>query len=239
MDYSTPGLPVHHQLLELAQTHVHHVSDAIQPSHPLPSPSPAFNLSQYQGLFQWVSSSRQVAEVWGFSFIISPSVCIHNLLQGYQSYWIRLTHTTSFHLSHLSEDHVCKCSHILWCLGDLGFSARIWRTSLTPHTPSEACPDHPVWSAACLLASELGISSSCSPHLAPPPPTSSRVYQHFYSVCSLGFFIFWKIIQDPKRFCAYRWNLPIFTTVNIGTEIFETSCWWIHLEIRKINPLHC
>ena len=53
MDFSTPGFPVHHQLLELAQTHVHRVDDAIQPSHPLSSPSPpAFNLSQHQGLFQ-------------------------------------------------------------------------------------------------------------------------------------------------------------------------------------------
>ena len=53
MDSSTPGFPVYHQLLEPTQTHVHHVSDAIQPSHPLSSPSPpSFNLSQYQGLFQ-------------------------------------------------------------------------------------------------------------------------------------------------------------------------------------------
>ena len=53
MDYSTPGFPVHHQLLELAQTHVHRVSDAIQPSHPLSSTSPpTCNLSQHQGLFQ-------------------------------------------------------------------------------------------------------------------------------------------------------------------------------------------
>ena len=53
MDCSTPGFPVHHQLPELAQTHVHLVSDAIEPSHPLPSPSPlAFNLSQHQGLFE-------------------------------------------------------------------------------------------------------------------------------------------------------------------------------------------
>ena len=53
MDFSTPGLPVHHQLPELAQTHVHRVGDAIHPSHPLPSPSsPSFNLSQHQGLFQ-------------------------------------------------------------------------------------------------------------------------------------------------------------------------------------------
>ena len=57
-------LPVHHQLPELTQTHVHQVSDAIQPSHPLSSPSlPAFNLSQHQGLFQQVSSSHQVAKV--------------------------------------------------------------------------------------------------------------------------------------------------------------------------------
>ena len=64
MDCSTPGFPVHHQLPELAQTHVHPVGDAIQPFHRLSSPSPpAFNLSQHQGLFQWVSSLHQVAKV--------------------------------------------------------------------------------------------------------------------------------------------------------------------------------
>ena len=52
MDCSTPGLPVHHLLLEFTQTHFHRVGDAIQPPHPLSSPSPAFNLSQLQGLFQ-------------------------------------------------------------------------------------------------------------------------------------------------------------------------------------------
>ena len=67
MNCSTPGLPVHHQLPELTQTHVHWVSDAIQPSHPLSSPSPlVLNLSQHQGLFQWVSSSHQVAKVLEF-----------------------------------------------------------------------------------------------------------------------------------------------------------------------------
>ena len=67
MDCSTPGLPVHHQLPELAQTHVHRVSDAIQLSHPLLSPSPPyFNLFQHQGLFQWVSSSHQVAKALEF-----------------------------------------------------------------------------------------------------------------------------------------------------------------------------
>ena len=64
MDWSTPGLPVRHQLLEFTQTHVFWVRDAIQPSCPLPSLSPpAFNLSQHQGLFKWVSSLHQVAKV--------------------------------------------------------------------------------------------------------------------------------------------------------------------------------
>ena len=64
---STPGLPVHHQLLEFTPTHVHWVDDAIQPSHPLSSPSPpALNLSQYQSLFKWISSSHQVAKVLEF-----------------------------------------------------------------------------------------------------------------------------------------------------------------------------
>ena len=74
MDCSTPDFPVHHQLPELAQIHVHRVSDAIQPSHPLSSPSlPAFNLSQHQGF-----SSESVLHIrwpkyWSFSFSISPS----------------------------------------------------------------------------------------------------------------------------------------------------------------------
>ena len=64
---SMPGLPVHHQLPEFTQTHVHRVSDAIQPSHPLSSPSlPAPNPSHHQGLFQWVNSSREVAKVLEF-----------------------------------------------------------------------------------------------------------------------------------------------------------------------------
>ena len=66
IDFSTPGFPVHHQLPQPTQTHVHCVSDAIQP-HPLSSPSPlAFNLSQHQGLFQWVGSLHKVAKVLQF-----------------------------------------------------------------------------------------------------------------------------------------------------------------------------
>ena len=67
MNHSTPGLPVHHQRLEFTQTHVHRVSDAIQPSHPLSSPSPPGpNPSQHQSLFQRVNSSHEVAKVLEF-----------------------------------------------------------------------------------------------------------------------------------------------------------------------------
>ena len=66
-DCTMPGLPVHHQLLEFTQTHVHRVGDAIQPSHPLsPTAPPPFSLSQHQGLFRWVSSQHQVAKVLEF-----------------------------------------------------------------------------------------------------------------------------------------------------------------------------
>ena len=67
MNRSMPGLPVHHHLPEFTQTHVHRVGDAIQPSHPLSSPFPsALNPSQHQSLFQWISSSHQVAKVLEF-----------------------------------------------------------------------------------------------------------------------------------------------------------------------------
>ena len=69
MNHSTPGLPVHHQLPEFTETHIHWVGDAIQPSHPLSSPSPpALNPSQHQGVFQWVNSSHEVAKVLEFQF---------------------------------------------------------------------------------------------------------------------------------------------------------------------------
>ena len=74
MDFSTPRLPVLHYFLRFAQTHVHWFNDAIQASHPLSPPFPrGINLSQYQGLFQWVSCLHQVAKYWSFSFSISSS----------------------------------------------------------------------------------------------------------------------------------------------------------------------
>ena len=88
MNHSTPGLPVHHQLPEFTQTHVHRVSDAIQPSYPLSSPSPlAPNPSQHQSLFQCVSSSHEVDKVLEFqlqhhSFQRNPKADLQNGLVG-------------------------------------------------------------------------------------------------------------------------------------------------------------
>ena len=86
MDCSTPGFPVDHQLPELGETHVHWVGDAIQPSHPLTSPSPfAFNLSQHQSLYQWVHSLNQVAKVEEFS--ASASVFPMNIQDWFPLGW--------------------------------------------------------------------------------------------------------------------------------------------------------
>ena len=87
MDRSIPGFPVLHQLPELAQTHVHWVGDAIQPSHPLSSPCPpAFNLSQHQGLFKWVSSSHSGGQsIW---VSVSTSVFPMNIQDWFPLEWI-------------------------------------------------------------------------------------------------------------------------------------------------------
>ena len=74
MDCSTPGFPVLRNLPEFAQTHIHRIGDAIQPSHALSSPfPPALNLSQHQGLFKWSALHIRLPKYWRFSFSISPS----------------------------------------------------------------------------------------------------------------------------------------------------------------------
>ena len=98
MSRTMSGLPVHHQLLEFTQTHVHWVSDAIQPSHPLLSPPPALNLSQHQGLFQWVNSSHEVAKVLEFS--ASASVLPMNIQDWFPLGW-KYIHISIWKLSHL------------------------------------------------------------------------------------------------------------------------------------------
>ena len=114
MECSTPGFPVHHQLPEFTQTHVHWVGDAIQPSHPLLSTSPlALNLSQHQGLFKWVNSSHQWPKYWSFSFNISPSN-EHSGLISFRMDWLDLLAVQGT-LKSLLQHHSSKAS-ILWCL---------------------------------------------------------------------------------------------------------------------------
>ena len=103
--------PVHHQLPELTQTHVHQVHDAIQPSPPLSSPSPpTFSLSQHQGLFQWVSSSHQVAKVVELQF--QPSNEYSGLI-FFRIDWFDLLAVQGI-LKSLLQHHSLKAS-ILWC----------------------------------------------------------------------------------------------------------------------------
>ena len=86
--HSMPGFPVYYQLPELAQTHVHWVGDAIQPSDPLSSPTPlAFSLSKHQGLFKWVSSLNQVAKVLGFQLQHQSFQCIFRLI-SFRTDWL-------------------------------------------------------------------------------------------------------------------------------------------------------
>ena len=107
MNCSTPGLPVHHQLPESNQIHVHRVGGAIQPSHPLSSLSPpALNLSQHQGLFKWVSSSHQVAKG------------LESQLQHQSFQWTPRTDLLAIQgtLKSFLQHHSLKAS-ILWCSG--------------------------------------------------------------------------------------------------------------------------
>ena len=112
MNRNTPGLPVHQQLQEFTQTHVHWVGDAIQPSHPLLSRStPAPNPSQHQGLFQWVNSLLEVAKYWSFSFSRSPSN-EHPGLISFRMDWLDLL-TVQGTLKSLLQHHSSKAS-IFW-----------------------------------------------------------------------------------------------------------------------------
>ena len=113
MDCSTPGLPVHHQLPEFTQTYVHGVGDAIQPSHPLLSPSPpAFNLSQHQGLLHESVLRIRWPKYWSFSFNICPSN-EHSGLISFRMDWLDLLAVQGTCTS-LLQHHSSKIS-ILWC----------------------------------------------------------------------------------------------------------------------------
>ena len=107
MDCSTPGFPVHYQLLKLTQTPAHRVSDAIQLSHPLVSPSPpSFDLSHHQGIFKWVSSSHQVAKVLEFQF--QQSVLPMNIQDWFPFRWTGWISLKSKELSRVLQHHSLK-----------------------------------------------------------------------------------------------------------------------------------
>ena len=113
MNRSTPGLPVHYQLLEFTQTHIHPVSDAIQPSHPLSSPVPPdFNLSQHQGLLNDSVLCTRWPRYWSFSFSISAPNEYSELI-SFNSEWLKLLAVPGT-LKSLLQHHSSKAS-ILWC----------------------------------------------------------------------------------------------------------------------------
>ena len=113
MDGSMPGFPVHHQLLKLAQTHVHRICDAIQPSHPLSSPSPpAHNPSQHQVFSNELTLRMKWPKYWSFSFSISPSDERPGLI-SFRMDWLDLLAVQGT-LKSLLQHHSPKAS-ILWC----------------------------------------------------------------------------------------------------------------------------
>ena len=108
MDCSTPGLPVHHQLLELAQTHVHQVGDAIQPSHPLSSPSPALNFPSIRVFSNESALCIRWLTYWSFSFRLSPSNEYSGLI-SFRKDWLNLL-VVQGTLKSLPQHHSSKAS---------------------------------------------------------------------------------------------------------------------------------
>ena len=119
----TSGLPVHQQLPEFTQTHLHWIGDAIQPSYPLSSPSPSdFNLSQHQGLFQWISSLHQVAKVLKFQFQHQSFQWYSGLL-SLRMDWLNFLAVQAT-LKSLLQHYSWKAS-VLWCSDFLWFNSHI------------------------------------------------------------------------------------------------------------------
>ena len=149
MDCSMPDFPVLPYLLELAQTHVHWVGDAIQPSHPLLSPSPAFNLSQHQGLFQCVSSLHMWPKYW------SSSISLSNEYSGLISFrmdWLDLLavqgtlksllqhHSSKVSILRCSAFFTVQLSHSYMTTAKLQKHFRLLCPPLSPGVCSNSCP---------------------------------------------------------------------------------------------------
>ena len=136
MNCSTPGLPVHHQLPEPTRTHVHWVGGAIQPSHPLASPSlPTFNLSQHQGQFKWVRFCIRWPKYWSFSFNISPSN-EHLGLISFRMDWLDLLAVQGT-LKSLLQHHSSKASILrssVFCIVQLSNSYMTTGKTATHHS---------------------------------------------------------------------------------------------------------
>ena len=154
MNRSTPGLPVRHQLPEFTQTHVHQVSDAIQPSHPLSSPSPpAPNPSQHQSLFQWVNSLQEVARVveflalWQVNKWKTSSYLIGKLIMYGCESWIvkKAEHQRTVVLEKTIESPLdCREIQPVYSKGDQS-SVFIGRTDAKAETPILWLPDAKSW----------------------------------------------------------------------------------------------
>ena len=130
MDCSTPDFPVHYQLQEFKQIHVHWVDDAIQSSHPLLSPSlPTFNLSQHQGLFKWVSSLHQVAKVSEFQ-LQHQSFHEQSVLISFRMDWLHLLAVQGTPCS--PRDTIIKLCLFQECKDSLiDANQSMWHTTLT------------------------------------------------------------------------------------------------------------
>ena len=155
MDCSTPGFPILCYLQELAQTHIHWVGDAIQPSHPLSSLSvPGLNLSQYQGLFQWVNSRIKWPRYWSFNFSISPSNEYSGLI-SFRIDWFHLL-TVQGTIRSLLQHHSLKASV-------LQHSASFTVQLLHPYVTTEKTIALTTWTLSakwclCFLICCLGLS---------------------------------------------------------------------------------
>ena len=136
MDCTIPGFSVLHHLPKLAQAHVHWVGVAIQPSHPRSSCSPpAFNLSQYQGLFQWVHSSHQVAKILELQHQSLQWICSVDffridwfdlLADSYQKLNLLAPSSRTSQSPELLEINICCFSHLLWAICNGSFSKLIY-----------------------------------------------------------------------------------------------------------------
>ena len=188
MDYSMSGFPVHHQLPELAQTHVHQASDAISSSVVPFSCFQSFPASGSFPVSQFFASGLQLHY---------QSFCVYVIIFSKDTSHIGLgpTHTTSFNLNHLSKDRVCRCSHILWCLGDSGFSYACEGHS-SPHTL-------PLRSALTTLSGQQPVSlPQCSefpyPALFPLSTTPAYIQQDLPAL--LQCFVLWAFLYSEKLF---------------------------------------